>query len=177
VAAPATVEVLERADDPAKNLPGTIRREDVGGSRHLWQALVIPSDPKRTRWVCIHAPGSSLAVGKLRDHHEVERCPVVGEAFGTPAWEDKRGNQPSLSEHGEKREPRVFAADGPEPPHDVAVLRDGTTDHDDRGYLLRTEDGWCWSHRPQVIRADCGPIQSWKDAASSADGNLWEVLS
>ncbi len=84
-----TVEVLERADDPSKDLPGAIRREDVGGNQHLWQALVIPSDPRRTRWVCIHAPGSSLAVGKLKDHHEVERFPVFGSAFGTPAWEQE----------------------------------------------------------------------------------------
>lgn len=83
----ASVEVLERADDPSANLVGSLRREDhddKGFSLHAADAA--PTTRLGTRWHCIYstAPGN---VGELLSHEEVAGFPVVGSLPGTPAAE------------------------------------------------------------------------------------------
>lgn len=83
----ASVEVLESADDPSKDLIGTLRREE----RHGGFALYVHggSDSGGTAWVVIHSSEPGI-LGDRMDHSFVAEFPVIGTVPGTPAAEQER---------------------------------------------------------------------------------------
>jgi len=89
----ATVEVLERADDPGRDLEGVIRQEEhlsetetVPGIS-LWQATFTRDH--RLRWLCTYSTARGNR-GEYLDHEDVVGMPIIGAAPGTPAWEAER---------------------------------------------------------------------------------------
>lgn len=90
----ATVEVLERADDPASNELGTLRLEnhtdDPGHS--VW--LCTENNQGRRGWFCVYSTAVGNQGGRLEDD-EVVGLPVVGSLFGTPAAEAEKLAEPS----------------------------------------------------------------------------------
>lgn len=77
----ATVEVLERADDPSKDLPGAIRRDPNHGTRVI---RLEPKDPGFDKRY-----GFSIT-GTPWDCDEVDGWPVVDVVPGTPAAEAEK---------------------------------------------------------------------------------------
>ena len=107
---------------------------------------------------------------------------AVGGEVPLPEWEREILEQ-EAARHPVKdapplpaREPRVFSADGPEPPADVKAVTDR---HHHLPYLIRLGDGWCWSQDPkQVTGAGHSPWASpWASAAAHAQNlDLREVV-
>lgn len=88
-----TVEVLERSDDPSKNLVGTVRREqhpedDTGQGYSVWQHVEFQVSATKTgsHWVCTHSTHHGN-LGESLTHDQVRGMPVIGAAPGTPAAE------------------------------------------------------------------------------------------
>lgn len=161
----ATVEVLERADDPFKNPEGAIRRENHDGGFSLWQSTLTAQ--LRSRWLCTYSTAYGNR-GEYLDHEDVVGMPVVGAAPGTPAaevtvtgedidrWAEEDAEVPVGGEveralrlrdpqPASVREPRVFRSDGPEPPDGVDKLEAeraivGWT------HIERDGDYWRWSN-------------------------------
>lgn len=89
----ATVEVLERADDPSKNEIGTVRREQhaddkTGESYSVWQhtQYQLSETATRSHWLCTHSTHHGN-LGEALTHDQVRGMPVIGAAPGTPAAE------------------------------------------------------------------------------------------
>lgn len=139
----ATVEVLERADDPSKDPEGTQRlvEYDCEPARVFTASEDGAFD---NRWVALNGATYSDA--------EIAGSKVIGAYPGTPAAEAARDKavadalpdwERDLVAAGQTREPRVFKSDGPEPPADVEnleVVEFEWTSH--VKYLRRGRLGW-----------------------------------
>lgn len=93
----ADIQVLERVDDPAKNLIGTLRREEHDGELVHCQAIATRNG-EATRWVVTHSSVPAM-VGEVFDHDFVAEFPVVGSCPGTPAAEVEKqpaGDRPPV---------------------------------------------------------------------------------
>jgi hypothetical protein len=170
----ATVEVLEPADDPSKDLLGTVRREDHEAGHSVWQCVIVPTNHNWRRWECVWstAPGN---IGSFLSHETVAASgfPVVGTVPGTPAadldaerkldeipeWKHQLLAEQEADEctfldtskcviHGRSREPRVFQSDGPEPAEDVACVEWLYGSRSSINFLQRNKDGWSWVAEP-----------------------------
>jgi hypothetical protein len=128
----ASVEVLERADDPSKDLVGTLRREDHGERGHsIWQR--IEDMDGDAQWWCTFSTATGNRWQRL-DSVAVRGFPVIGSVAGTPAAEaearEKAVGAAVLREkirHEEDKQARrdaswpkpaarVFRSEGSEPP-------------------------------------------------------------
>jgi hypothetical protein len=126
-----------------------------------WDELV-----DEARRVAVHARRDERAEGHAR-----ETC-TLNDCVAAP-WHDK------TDECGpQRREPRVFQSDGPEPPADVEVV-EWLLERDPNGYqyVRRVGDGWLWSLLPheQAPTVDAAPA-SWKWATHACKGTYREVL-
>lgn len=237
VPADATIEVLERADDPSQSLRGEIREIDgmaaVCYGKDMWvyfSALrhgatggygvykdaqmigapvigVVPHSPAAEEFVpdwereLIEQESSarrSVRVPNEPHGPSVDARRKAADLInqGKPAlavgvinydthwpWDEAERYVKSMSEyqtylaaHGEKREPREFAADGPEPPAEVTVLVD-RGDPSRMPYLLRSGDGWVWSSYADRIATDDTTPRPWSHrAVTAAHPFLLEVV-
>lgn len=151
--ADSTVEVVEPADDPSRDLVGAVRRSPGGRVAHKidtdeqpwaeyitgFTSYVWRGDADVAGWAPIGAvPGTPAAandpVAFLREVTKAARH--VGETDAD--YQDRMMG-----------EPRVFRSDGPEPPADVKVLE--WLDIDDASqfrFVRRVSNGWLWSQWP-----------------------------
>jgi hypothetical protein len=82
--------------------------------------------------------------------------------------------EPMPSPHG--WEPRVFQADGPEPPEDVTVLRWLDRDPGARWeYLVHTPSGWVWTSGPDQKPHAPATGAYWDTATRACPGRYREV--
>lgn len=145
----ATVEVLERADDPKV---GQLRREDHDGGHSIWQVQENYDGDERF-WCCIY----STAQGNRDVHYQLDRMldlPVIGTVPGTPAWDAEQAEIEHADcfepEPGPRKPvplseifpPRLFKACSKtgaveEPPESVKAVVDNQGDR-----LRREGDGW-----------------------------------
>jgi hypothetical protein len=173
----ASVEVLEPADDPRKDLTGSIRRttavtciareRDGGPDYHRWIAVELneafTDEHMRGSEVIGSVPGTPAAEQQQRaDDRHCDNCTcpvhVCGYILGTPDCVDSHPRQyPDVSGGGvpypsSQREPRVFRSDGPEPPPDVECLEFFRVDDEQvPRYLKRSVDlclPWVWVSSP-----------------------------
>lgn len=90
VPACASVEVLERADDPSQDEVGTVRREEhrEDGGQSVWQHVQFQLSATKagSHWVCTHSDHFGN-LGESLTHDQVRDMPVIGAAPGTPAAE------------------------------------------------------------------------------------------
>lgn len=197
IPAAAMVEVLEPADDPSSDPWGLVRRGPNG-------AIAIHMHVRRN--IDGYAQGWRLTKGSVdMTDDQVVGWEVIGAVPGTPAAEqhmhnagycgtcnmvhDRREHVPPVATEEIDAStlfpppvgtaPRVFKADGPEPPIDVRVLIDSNPDPEESSfaYLIRAGGGWCWSPSPELIAPDHGIAGPWSERADGAVGEgLREVL-
>jgi hypothetical protein len=120
----------EPADDPSKDLVGTLRREDKGDE---FAVYLKAGSPAGATWVLVYTSEPGVLADRFPDEF-VAGFPIVGSVSGTPAadleaerkleaipeWEQELIREDY--EKRQQREPRVFSSDEPEPPADVTVL-------------------------------------------------------
>jgi ribosomal protein L7/L12 len=93
-------------------------------------------------------------------------------AEGDRALGDQIRDGLNLNPHG--WEPRVFQADGPEPPEDVKVLRWLDSNPENRWpYLVHGRSGWTWTTGPDDLPSHLGAY--WNDATRASPGRYEEV--
>lgn len=125
--------------------------------------------------------GHSLPIDHEGTHEPDDKADSVGyRLFVRWPWNqwDRDYAEVVLPRPEPSREPRVFTADGPEPPDDVSVVLDYTAeDRPDRlRYLVRQGDRWQWND--QKVATDLvGGAGTWRQMALHAAGPLREVLS
>lgn len=166
----ATVEVLERADDPAKDLVGTVR-ESCGR----------PYAKKATdHWLLI---GEDRDVGDRCYDHQIASARVIGACPGTPAaeaviptvtaaeidaWAEADEHEQCRATEGatgiECGLPRRHALDvDHEGTHDPA-----TSKHDGIGYRLTVRWPWCeWDRDAKAVGFEM-PLPDWEMLAEES---------
>jgi hypothetical protein len=160
----ASVEVLERADDPSRDLPGTQRREEHDGGFVLY----VKGADCGTAWVV--ASSSALTeLGKRYTDEFVAEFPRAGALPGTPAAEAEK-HAPRLSQTPGPRcnaiegatgincgLPRLHAADV-----DHEGTHEPVGDRDSVGYRLFVRWPWTeWDRDAAAVGADV-PLPEWE---------------
>lgn len=113
---------------------------------------------------------ASVGLGLKEAKAYVESLPEC--AVGERMREDQIRDGLNLNPHG--WEPRVFQADGPEPPEDVKVLRWLDSNPENRWpYLVHGRSGWTWATGPDDLPSHLGAY--WNDATRASPGRYEEV--
>lgn len=157
------------ADDPSTNPVGTVRRQDLkDGGYTVWQVWANQYGDRTWR---VSWSTNPVARSFVRSDADVVGFPVIGAAPGTPAAE---AAQRQIVEQEAVTEPRVFQADGPEPPTDVDNLEVlhlvGAQNH--KRYLRRGGIGW---HFTDELNTDVSNVIGFNWPASVA-GTFREVV-
>lgn len=166
VADGSVFEVLESADDPSKDLTGSIRRtrtvtciareRDGGPDYHRWIAVELnesfTDEHMRGSRVIGAVPGTPAAEAEKQDSSldADDEDPLTPE-YRAHVGRSGDGHNTPVAGCGfcrPSREPRVFSSDGPEPPEDVSCLMWMFDTATTARFLQRHNGGWTWVRMP-----------------------------
>lgn len=132
----ARVEILERADDPARDPIGTVREELDRSATYVRTAQ---------GWMTVHDPRHTGIGGVFAYDDSVSRAPIIGVVPGTPAADAQTP-------------PEVVRSGDPEPPRDARYTDTGG---DTWSYGVHGDGstGWGFGKAPWTWTWDDHPLR------------------